>query len=459
MINRILEKPYLLNTVKLFTLVCFFALIFIGFTAYSSDTLFLKYLRNFNLSTLFVWSFWWPLIIVFSVFFGRVWCMICPMELITSLFSRIGLKNKRPIFIQQGWLITIFYAIILFVGISGFAIHRNPTYLSIYLLILFLVAILSGLIFEKNTFCKFICPVGFLLKLYSRFSFLRLGVKRAETCSSCTNKSCIQNKLVYKTEYKSCGIGVYPAGNNTIDCILCGGCIKSCNKYKQSTEINRPNPALLKVNPLKINTLTDPLSLAESIFMLIVSGFVVYEILSEWSVTKNILMYLPSAIARFFSIENSLINGLIKSLCIFIVLPSVIWSIPFILINISKNGISLINYLTKASIALLPIMAAAHISKALLKTTSRLPYVKHILNDFSGMKNTELFLGNNISLNVLPNFTYHLLTILMLTLTFTGIAIGIRILKKQNTPNWRCFILPILYGSIFILSIVCWRLF
>jgi len=152
MINRLLSKWIFPITLKYVSLVAYLILIVTGLMAYSTDAVFLKELRNTNLGNLIVWSYWWPAIVIGAIFFGRVWCMVCPVELITTFFSRIGLKRKRPAWLMSGWAITVFYIIILFVGIQGFAIHRNPFFMAIYLLTIVGVSIVIGSIYEKNTF-------------------------------------------------------------------------------------------------------------------------------------------------------------------------------------------------------------------------------------------------------------------------------------------------------------------
>ncbi len=97
----------------------------IGIT--TNDAAFAKILRNTNLPNLIVWSYWWPFIIVTAIFFGRFWCSICPMELITSFFGKNGLRRKPTGFLKSGWLITLFYAIILILGIhtSSFGLQTK----------------------------------------------------------------------------------------------------------------------------------------------------------------------------------------------------------------------------------------------------------------------------------------------------------------------------------------------
>ncbi len=170
MINKLLQYKLFPVSFKIISLIAFIAFMFIGFNTHSTDAVLLKQLRNTNLANLFVWSYWWPLIILAAIFFGRTWCMLCPVELITSLAAKIGFKRKRPKWLTSGWAISVFYLIILIVGINIFAIHRNPAYMAAYLTAIIVVSIVIGIIYEKNTFCRYVCPVGHLLGLYSRLS-------------------------------------------------------------------------------------------------------------------------------------------------------------------------------------------------------------------------------------------------------------------------------------------------
>ena len=96
--------------------------------------------------------------------------MVCPIELVTAVASKIGLKRQVPYFFKSGWIITIFYAVILLVGIHTLSIHRLPHRMAIYMLVLFGVAMACSLIFEKRAFCSYVCPVGHLLGLYALIS-------------------------------------------------------------------------------------------------------------------------------------------------------------------------------------------------------------------------------------------------------------------------------------------------
>ncbi|KPK87494.1 hypothetical protein AMJ80_11985, partial [bacterium SM23_31] len=88
--------------IQIVTLVVFCLLIIGGLAAPHVSEELAGTFRNTNLAALIVWSLWWPLVIISAVLFGRVWCQVCPMELVNSFFSKIGLKRKVPRFFTSG---------------------------------------------------------------------------------------------------------------------------------------------------------------------------------------------------------------------------------------------------------------------------------------------------------------------------------------------------------------------
>ena len=69
-----------------------------------------------------------------------------------------------------------------------------------------------------RTYCNTICPVGTVLSLFSRFSWLKIhfDAQKCRNCSLCS-KSCKASCIDYKT--------------HTVDasrCVVCGDCLKSC---------------------------------------------------------------------------------------------------------------------------------------------------------------------------------------------------------------------------------------
>lgn len=454
MINRLFKNRFFLASLQFFTLTVFIAIIYGGIGIISNDAGFLKILRNTNLSNLIVWSYWWPMIIITAIFFGRFWCSFCPMELITSFFGKIGFRKNPGSLLKSGWLITLFYAIILILGIHTFAIHRIPQYMAIYMLVLFAIAAIVGLVWEKRTFCTYVCPIGHLLGLYSMLSFKKLRVIDSAVCKGCKTKDCISSENHYKFTGRSCTSNLYP--EKLVDnrgCILCGQCFKSCT---------HDNIAIQKQGIAADIFTNIKLSWAEIAFFIMVSGFVIYEILSEWKVTKKIVMAIPDSVNGALHIEGNY-AGTIKALLLFIIIPAAFY---FILASLKKYWAkeSWKRAFTQLVLIILPITASMHLLKAVFKTTSRIPYWNYTISDPKGVDSAKLIIENPELLNnaSLASFLSPTLSIIAIALPIIGLAFSLLVIKKQQHNNQLSKTISLLavlvYASVFLVSLIAWKL-
>ncbi len=464
-VNNILKRGYLSIGLKLMSLIAFGVLLWSGFSASSPDSDFLIQLRNTNLGNLVVWSLWWPMIIIAAILFGRVWCMVCPMELITTLCAKVGLRRKPSKFLASGWVITIFYFTVLLLGIQAFAIHRDPTYMAIYMLSIALLSVIVGLIFEKNTFCRYACPIGLLLGLYSKLSIFGLRVKRSDRCATCKDKSCIDKKYRYRVASKSCGVGLYPAKiESNSNCILCGGCVRSCSNYQaKSPSTQRPNPTY-KRTPFASGIFTQKaLSWAEVAFLIMLSGFVISEVWTEWGVTKEILNSISAVIIEPLAIEIGQINKVIHGVVIFILLPLLFWFLPFLVAKLAGSTLKIADYLKHYSLSFIPIVAAAHFTKAMLKSTSRFDYYKHLASDINGIDTAQQIIDGQIVIAKLPTEVNALISVVTIAAITLSIWLSFRVISKLNRDlfthraNNTLHLIPLLYGAIFLVMMVIWR--
>ena len=467
MINRLFRFTWFPLVFQLFTLGVFILLVVGGLAANTDDLVFAKVLRNTNAANLIVWSYWWPLIILSAMFLGRVWCTICPMELVTSLAAKIGLKRTPPAFLRSGWVITLFFVLILFVGIHTLAIHRVPFRMAIYLLILFTAALACGLLFSRNTFCAHVCPVGHLLGLYARLAPMGWGVRDRSVCSSCKDRSCVSEKTAYEFQGRSCGVGLktYSLEDNT-ECLVCGQCLKACDRHNPGLD-GRPNPGWFPRRWFKDLLELRPLTPAQAVFCLVVSGFVVYEVFTEWTVTRDLLLWAPTRLEQVLGASGAWGRGVVKSMTLFVALPAVFWLLPYGTLRLAGGRLSLGGYFLKFGIAFIPIMAAAHAVKALLKTTSRIPYWEFLTTDPVGVETARGILEKTVLLAPLPFWREPTITILSLGLMGTAIALSFLIVRKQiaahaSELSW-CYLplnlIPLLYGGAFFAMLVAWRLF
>jgi len=452
MINKLFKNRYFLISAQFLTLLAFILLIYGAIGISTDDKDFAVVLRNTNLANLIVWSYWWPLIIVTAIIFGRYWCSICPMELITSFFGKIGFRKKPNKLLKSGWIITLFYAIILIIGIHTIAIHRIPQYMAIYMLILFTVAVIAGLIWEKRTFCTYICPIGHLLGLYSMLSSKKLRVKNIDVCKDCKTKDCISKSNHYKIIGRSCTSELYPEKiEDNRSCILCGQCHKSCTKDNIAIQ-KRKFAADLFTN-IK-------LSWAEIFFFMIVSGFVIYEVLSEWKVTKKIVMVIPDFINQSFNVEKNY-SGTVKAIVLFIIIPAIFY-LFFAILKKVKSKENLKTSFTQLVIAVLPITASMHLLKALLKTTSRIPYWNNVFSDPQGVKTAQIIIDNPdfLDKSVLSVLSPYI-GVAAILLSIGGIILSLSVIRKQEYKSifskFISVLVALVYFGIFFTTLVAWR--
>ena len=392
MLNKLYKSRWYPIIPQILTLLVFVFLIIGSLDITTDNGTFAKQLRNTNLSNLIVWSYWWPLIVLTAILIGRHWCSICPIELVSHFTNRFGMRLKVPKIIKSGWIIVIIYAGIAIIAIHTYGIHRVPRLMAFYLLSLLGLSILVSLIFEKRAFCSYFCPVGKLLGLYSLLSSLGLRVNKEETCSSCKSKECISNKQKDKLIGRSCQSNLYPAKvEDNRDCILCTQCVKACPN--SNIEIKYRKNSFLSFNP-------DRLSLAEIGMINILIGFVSYEILSSWKEGEIILSTILNPLYQYL-FTGILSFKLYEGIILFLVLPCILtFSITVVSKLLGKN--SFLTLLKRTMIFLLPTIALGHLFKALLKTTSRIPYWKYALDKPDGLYYAEKIVQKEILLESYP---------------------------------------------------------
>ncbi|GHT74735.1 hypothetical protein AGMMS50262_08340 [Bacteroidia bacterium] len=130
--------------------------------------------------------------IIFTLLFGRVFCAgVCPLGALQEIVNIKSYRISRSVAAVLGmipWIYLIF-AILYAVTRSSFLICRFDPFVGIFRLggdiglISFGVLLLIASIFTGRPFCRFICPYGALLSLFSRVSIWK--IKMTPTCINC----------------------------------------------------------------------------------------------------------------------------------------------------------------------------------------------------------------------------------------------------------------------------------
>ena len=131
--------------------------------------------------------------ILFSFLFGRVFCAgVCPLGALQELVNIKNYRIPKTISSVLGilpWLYLIF-AVLFSVTQSRFIICRFDPFISIFRLggdielIAFGAALLIAAVFTGRPFCRFLCPYGVLLSLFSRVSIWKIQLTK-QSCINC----------------------------------------------------------------------------------------------------------------------------------------------------------------------------------------------------------------------------------------------------------------------------------
>ncbi len=187
-----------------------------------------------NIVVVIVWIFWWVLLISLLVpFGGRFWCLMCPLPSVGEWLQRkaivkvgkgkpLGLNKKWPASLRNIWMQNIGF---LFMALFSALLVTRPI-ASVYVLGgMIVLAIAMSLIYEKRTFCMYLCPVGGFLGLYSMCAKLELRVKDPEVCRKHKEKECIRGS----EKGYGCPWFQYPGTQKRNNyCGLCTECVKTC---------------------------------------------------------------------------------------------------------------------------------------------------------------------------------------------------------------------------------------
>jgi Fe-S-cluster-containing hydrogenase component 2 len=136
--------------------------------------------------------------IVFTLFFGRVFCAgVCPFGALQELVNVKNYKLSKAVTTVLGIFPWIYlgFAVLFAVTNSRFIICRFDPFVGIFRLggefplILFGVMLLVFSVFTGRPFCRFICPYGAILSLFSRISFRQVKITKKEciNCQLCHN--------------------------------------------------------------------------------------------------------------------------------------------------------------------------------------------------------------------------------------------------------------------------------
>jgi polyferredoxin len=180
-----------------------------------------------NLGTALVWVLWWPLIPIVFVAAGRFWCAVCPFGKLSDLVQRlVGVQRPVPRFLKRYgiWLIDAQFILITWSD-HIWGIVESPWGTGVLLLLLITAVIASGALFQRRTFCRYLCFLGGLSGNYAQVGALELRADPA-VCRTCTARAVCFNG---GEKAPACPLFEFPRTmDSSANCNLCANCIKNC---------------------------------------------------------------------------------------------------------------------------------------------------------------------------------------------------------------------------------------
>jgi hypothetical protein len=257
LIRKILKSrwvPLLPIIVNLFIFVIILMAGFVG--GYSAG--------NYNFGIMVVWILWWVMLMLILVpGLSRMWCFMCPFPIFSDWFQRgklfgvttgklRGLNLKWPKSLRNMWMLNFGFLFTTF--FSGFFTVR-PLATFILLGTIILLAFLIGLIFQKRSFCLYLCPVSGFQGLYAQFATSEIRRKNPEVCKKHRPKTCfVGNEQGYGCPWL---ITPFDFEKNTY-CGMCLECFKGCPYDNMGFFLRPPGVDLL------VDTKKEPKGLDEA---------------------------------------------------------------------------------------------------------------------------------------------------------------------------------------------------
>lgn len=244
-------------------------------------------LGNANFGIMIVWILWWSaLMLIMLPFATRIWCGVCPLPVFgewmqrlaiinTGADSKVGLGRKWPRRWRNMWAVNfIFLSVAIFSGI----ITTRPWATALMLGVIILVSVVFHYIYEKRTFCRYLCPVGGFLGLYSNFSAMEVRRSDFAVCQGHKDKECFTGS---DGGYGCPWLEIPMNMERNTYCGMCLECFRSCSLDNMS----------LNLRPFGTDLLVDrKRGLDESwkgFIMLGVAGFYVATMMGPWGWLKD----------------------------------------------------------------------------------------------------------------------------------------------------------------------------
>jgi ferredoxin len=364
-----------------------------------------------NFGTALTWVLWWPLLPILFLFFGRFWCSVCPFGTLNDIVQKF-IGNNRPVpkFLKKYgiWIIDAMFILITWSD-HVVGIVESPRGSGILLLMIVTAVIVSGTVWERRTWCRYLCFLGGLSGNYSRVGMLDLR-STPEKCAKCTVAACYKGDIA-----PGCPMFEFPKKMESIaNCNFCGNCIKNCPNDSIRVIPRIPTRGLWLIGRAKLE---------ESFLAAVIMGIVFVQNITMIGIWNGILGHIE----KFAGTENYFITFTIAFL-IAMAIPIALLALTSLIAGNFQKGAALKNF-ARFGYAIIPLDVAGHIAHNLFHLLAEGKTILFTAMEMFGMAVHE---GSPALLNIM---TIQVLQYILIVFGTIGSIYTAYRLVKSNTDT------------------------
>ncbi|MDH4164627.1 MAG: cyclic nucleotide-binding domain-containing protein [Nitrospirota bacterium] len=225
-LNRLYPKATHLVTIP-------FIAVIIGLGMFGSQS------PDSNLALILTWGLWEPTLVLSALFTGRAWCSVCPIGAVSALVRKFAGRNyKVPLWIRnRGFYFTAAGIALIFWLEAVFDMPSSPFATAMLVIPLVLLAGLAGFLFQRRTWCRYLCPLGGMMGVFAGASVLEMRSNYGICNSTCLKHECYAGT----DDREGCPMfeGPFALSSNRT-CVLCGNCVKVCPNHSPVLNLRLP---------------------------------------------------------------------------------------------------------------------------------------------------------------------------------------------------------------------------
>jgi hypothetical protein len=240
-----------------------------------------------NIATVLTWTYWWIFLVLFAMLFGKAWCYICPWDAVAGWMTRLSWSGpaRWPLSLEGRWpaaLRSLYPATALFLALTwlelGYGVTTSPAMTALLAILMFFLAFVPALVFERSSFCRYGCLVGRISGLYALFAPLEIRARDTSVCRTCTTRDCYHGN----DHAAPCPTSQFLGGmtKNTY-CIMCTECVHACPHDNVALNLRPFGADLAKASPVRFD------EAAMVVVMLCMSTFHGFTMTPLWHTTTR----------------------------------------------------------------------------------------------------------------------------------------------------------------------------